>query len=34
MQSRSVRTPARNKNEDPVDVEEWIEFFGLDRTEV
>jgi hypothetical protein len=34
MQSRSARTPALRQKEDPVDVDEWIEFFGLDRTKV
>jgi predicted RNA-binding protein with PIN domain len=34
MQSRSARAPAPRRKEDPVDVDEWIEFFGFDRTKV
>ena len=34
MQSRSPRIPARSNREKPVDVDEWIEFFGLDKTKI
>jgi predicted RNA-binding protein with PIN domain len=34
MQSRSLRKPAKHSQEKPVDVDEWIRYFGLDRTKI
>jgi predicted RNA-binding protein with PIN domain len=34
MQSRSVCRAGRSNQEKPVDVEDWIQYFGLDRTKI
>jgi predicted RNA-binding protein with PIN domain len=34
MQSRSLRKPAKHKQEKPVDVDDWIRYFGLDKTKI
>jgi predicted RNA-binding protein with PIN domain len=34
MQSRSLRKPAKHNQEKPVDVDDWIRYFGLDRTKI
>jgi hypothetical protein len=34
MQSRSAGRPKKNAPEKPVDLEEWIDFFGLDKTKL
>jgi predicted RNA-binding protein with PIN domain len=34
MQSRSVRQAGRSNPEKPVDVEDWIQYFGLNRTKI
>ena len=34
MQARPPRAPARSNREKPVDVDEWIEYFGLDKTKI
>lgn len=34
MESRSDRNPARSNKEKPVDVEDWIRYFGLDKTKI
>jgi predicted RNA-binding protein with PIN domain len=34
MQSRSIRRPTRSNQEKPVDVDDWIKYFGLDKTEI
>ena len=34
MQTRSAVRPKKNAPEKPVDVDEWIDFFGLDKTKI
>ena len=34
MQARPAVRPKKNAPEKPVDVDEWIDFFGLDRTKI
>ncbi len=34
MQARSTSRPKKNAPEKPVDVDEWIDFFGLDKTKL
>jgi predicted RNA-binding protein with PIN domain len=34
MQSRSLRKPKKHSQEKPVDVDDWIKYFGLDRTKI
>ena len=34
MQSRSVRRAGRSNQEKPVDLEDWIQYFGFDRTKL
>ena len=34
MQSRSTRRSAHSNQEKPVDVDDWIEYFGLDRSKI
>jgi len=34
MQSRSTRTPQHTVAEKPINVEEWIEYFGLDKSKI
>jgi hypothetical protein len=34
MEARSAIHPKQNAQEKPVDVEEWIDFFGLDKTKI
>jgi predicted RNA-binding protein with PIN domain len=34
MQSRSLRKPAKHAHEKAVDVDDWIRYFGLDKTKI
>jgi hypothetical protein len=34
MQSRSAAHSSKSAQEKPVDVDEWIDFFGLDKTKI
>ncbi|MDM7997857.1 MAG: NYN domain-containing protein [Acidobacteriota bacterium] len=34
MRSRSTRAPMRRGMEKPIDVEEWVEYFGLDKSKI
>lgn len=34
MESRPTARPGKGRQEKPVDVEEWVEFFGLDKTKI
>jgi predicted RNA-binding protein with PIN domain len=34
MQSRPLRKPTKNSQEKPVDVDDWIRYFGLDKTKI
>jgi predicted RNA-binding protein with PIN domain len=34
MQSRSVRGAGRSNQEKPVDLEDWIQYFGLDKSKI
>jgi predicted RNA-binding protein with PIN domain len=34
MQSRSPRKSTKHNQEKPVDVDDWIRYFGLDRTKI
>jgi hypothetical protein len=34
MKSRSARRPVPCNREKPVDVDDWIDYFGLDKTKI
>ncbi len=34
MQSRSLRKPTKQSQEKPVDVDDWIQYFGLDKKKI